>query len=67
MEPEHGKKSKSNQKNPANPTPRKSAGADASIADEKRYPDESRSEENCFGALNKKYTLSLIIGQRRIH
>ena len=35
------------------PTPRKSSGADASIADEKRYPDETRSEENCFDALNK--------------
>ena len=45
---------KRTKKNPANPTPRKSAGADASIADKKRYPDESRSEENCFGALNKK-------------
>ncbi len=54
MEPEHGKRSKTNQKKtPANPPPRKSAGADASIADEKRYPDESRSEENLFGGLNK--------------
>ena len=40
-------------KKAANPTPHKSSGADTSIADEKRYPDESRSEENCFSALNK--------------
>ena len=53
MEQEHGKKSKSTQK-AANQTPRKSPGADASISDEKRYPGESRSEENCFGALNEK-------------
>ena len=52
MEPEYGKSLKRTKKN-ANPTPRKSE-ADTSIADEKRYPDESRSEENCFGALNKK-------------
>ena len=43
-------------KKTAYPTPRKLSGADASIADEKRYPDESRYEENYFDALNKKNT-----------
>ena len=52
MEPEHGKKSKTNQKID-NSSPRKSSGADASIADEKSYPDEIRSEEKCFDVLNK--------------
>ena len=52
MEPEHGKTSKTDKKT-ANPTPFKSSGAGASIADPKRYPDESRSEKNCFGTLNK--------------
>ena len=37
----------------SNPTLRKSPVADASIVDETRYPDESMSEENCFGALNE--------------
>ena len=36
-----------------NSSPRKSSGADTSIADEKRYPDEIRSEENCFDVSNQ--------------
>ena len=47
------KRLKRTKKKPANPTPRKSSGADSSIADEKRYSDERRSEKKCFGALNK--------------
>ena len=35
-------------------TPRKSPGADASIAEVMGYPDESRSEVNCVGALQLK-------------
>ena len=46
-------KSTKRTKKTATPTPRKSPGADASTTEEMTYPDESWSEENCFGALTK--------------